>query len=56
MNDSIQDEVLAAFRATGINRLSLGIQSFDAAHLKALGRIHDDIEAQRAICRPILGR
>ena len=39
----------AAFRAAGINRLSLGIQSFDAAHLKALGRIHDDVEAQRAI-------
>ena len=31
----------AAFRDAGINRLSLGIQSFDGAHLKALGRIHD---------------
>ena len=39
----------AAFRAAGITRLSLGIQSFDAAHLKALGRIHDGQEARRAI-------
>ena len=39
----------AAFRAAGINRLSLGIQSFSPDHLKALGRIHDDIDACRAI-------
>lgn len=31
---------LRAFRATGINRLSLGIQSFDDSFLKILGRIH----------------
>lgn len=37
------------FRAAGVNRLSLGIQSFDRDHLKALGRIHDDGEARRAI-------
>jgi oxygen-independent coproporphyrinogen-3 oxidase len=37
------------FRAAGINRLSLGIQSFDPRHLKALGRIHDGGEARRAI-------
>ena len=39
----------AAFRAVGVNRLSLGIQSFNPAHLKALGRIHDAQEACRAI-------
>lgn len=39
----------AAFREAGINRLSLGIQSFNPQHLKALGRIHDDHEARRAI-------
>lgn len=39
----------AAFRDAGINRLSLGIQSFNPTHLKALGRIHDDIDARRAI-------
>ncbi len=38
----------ADFRAAGVNRLSLGIQSFDAGRLKALGRIHDDREARRA--------
>lgn len=39
----------AAFRDAGVNRLSLGIQSFNAAHLQALGRIHDSREARRAI-------
>ncbi|MEO8410052.1 MAG: radical SAM family heme chaperone HemW [Propionivibrio sp.] len=38
-----------AFRAAGVNRLSLGIQSFNPEHLKALGRIHDDHDARRAI-------
>ena len=33
----------------GINRISLGIQSFQANKLKALGRIHNDIEAHTAI-------
>ena len=37
------------FRAAGVNRLSLGIQSFDPRHLKSLGRIHDEREARRAI-------
>ncbi len=39
----------AAFRDAGINRLSLGIQSFNPTHLRALGRIHDGNEARRAI-------
>ncbi len=38
----------AGFRAAGVNRLSLGIQSFDDGHLKALGRIHDADEAKKA--------
>ena len=37
------------YRACGINRLSIGIQSFNPAHLQALGRIHDGDEARRAI-------
>ncbi len=37
------------YRAAGVNRLSLGIQSFNASHLLALGRIHDDNQARRAI-------
>jgi oxygen-independent coproporphyrinogen-3 oxidase len=36
-------------RAAGVNRLSLGIQSFDPRQLRALGRIHDEREARRAI-------
>jgi oxygen-independent coproporphyrinogen-3 oxidase len=39
----------AAFREAGINRLSLGIQSFNPEHLQSLGRIHDGVEARRAI-------
>ncbi|HKU47295.1 MAG TPA: radical SAM family heme chaperone HemW, partial [Burkholderiales bacterium] len=46
---TVEAEKFAAFRALGVNRLSLGIQSFDPRHLKALGRIHDDNEARRAI-------
>jgi oxygen-independent coproporphyrinogen-3 oxidase len=37
------------YRACGVNRLSIGIQSFNPAHLHALGRIHDGEEARRAI-------
>lgn len=36
------------YRSLGINRLSIGVQSFQAAKLKALGRIHDGHEAVRA--------
>ena len=34
-----------AFRQAGVNRLSVGIQSFDERHLKALGRIHGRADA-----------
>ena len=37
------------YRDAGVNRLSLGVQSFDEPMLKALGRIHDANEARRAI-------
>ncbi|MSQ54081.1 MAG: oxygen-independent coproporphyrinogen III oxidase-like protein [Betaproteobacteria bacterium] len=37
------------YREAGVNRISLGIQSFDDAELRALGRIHDADEARRAI-------
>ncbi len=39
----------ADYRASGVNRLSLGIQSFHDAQLQALGRIHDSREARAAI-------
>ena len=39
----------AEYRAVGINRLSIGIQSFDDRHLRRLGRIHCASEAIRAV-------
>lgn len=37
------------YQGAGVNRLSLGIQSFDDRHLQSLGRIHDSREARTAI-------
>jgi putative oxygen-independent coproporphyrinogen III oxidase len=37
------------YRAAGVNRLSIGVQSFAADQLKALGRIHGPDEARRAV-------
>ena len=42
-------EKFKSYRNSGINRLSIGIQSFNGRHLQALGRIHDDGEARRAV-------
>ncbi len=39
----------AEFKAAGVTRLSIGIQSFNDAHLAALGRVHDSAEARRAV-------
>ena len=38
-----------AFRQAGITRLSIGVQSFDNMHLKALGRAHDRDQALAAV-------
>jgi putative oxygen-independent coproporphyrinogen III oxidase len=46
---TFEAEKFSAYAKSGINRLSIGIQSFNPVHLKALGRIHDDQEARRAI-------
>jgi oxygen-independent coproporphyrinogen-3 oxidase len=46
---TFEAEKFKSYRASGINRLSIGIQSFNAGHLKALGRIHDGGEARRAV-------
>lgn len=37
------------YKQAGVNRLSLGIQSFNTSHLKALGRIHDSQQAYNAV-------
>ena len=46
---TFEAEKFISFAASGINRLSIGIQSFNSDHLQALGRIHDGDEARRAI-------
>jgi oxygen-independent coproporphyrinogen-3 oxidase len=38
-----------AFRAAGVNRLSIGVQSFDDRYLQAVGRVHDAAQAQAAV-------
>ena len=38
-----------AFRAAGVTRLSIGVQSFNDARLKALGRVHDAAQARAAV-------
>ena len=38
-----------AFRAAGVTRLSVGVQSFDDEHLRALGRVHDRAQAIAAL-------
>jgi len=45
---TFEREKFAGFHAAGVNRLSLGIQSFDPKHLQSLGRVHDADEARRA--------
>jgi oxygen-independent coproporphyrinogen-3 oxidase len=45
---AVETGKFAAFRDAGVSRLSLGIQSFDPEHLKALGRIHDAGQARQA--------
>ena len=46
---TFEAEKFRSYRDSGINRLSIGIQSFNSEHLKALGRIHDAGEAKRAV-------
>lgn len=45
---TFETEKFALFRQAGVNRLSIGIQSFDQQFLKKLGRVHDDNEARHA--------
>ncbi len=46
---SLEANKLAGFAKAGINRISLGIQSFQDEKLKALGRIHSGAEAKQAV-------
>ncbi|MCW5605267.1 MAG: radical SAM family heme chaperone HemW, partial [Burkholderiales bacterium] len=46
---TFEAEKFRAYRDAGVNRLSIGIQSFNAAHLRRLGRIPDADEARGAV-------
>ncbi|MBT8131859.1 MAG: radical SAM family heme chaperone HemW [Gammaproteobacteria bacterium] len=46
---SVEAGRFAAYRAAGINRLSVGVQSFNDDSLRALGRVHDATEARAAV-------
>lgn len=46
---TFEKERFKAFRAAGVTRLSIGVQSFDDAHLRALGRVHDAKQAVAAV-------
>jgi len=46
---SFERERFRAFRAAGVTRLSVGVQSFDDAMLKQLGRVHDGAQARAAL-------
>jgi len=46
---TVEHDRFEAYRAAGVNRISLGVQSFDAAQLRTLGRIHDGDQARAAV-------
>ncbi|HRP75317.1 MAG TPA: radical SAM family heme chaperone HemW [Rhodocyclaceae bacterium] len=46
---AVEAERFRDYRAAGVNRLSIGVQSFDDKHLARLGRIHGSTEARTAI-------
>ncbi len=46
---TVESDKFSDYRKIGINRLSIGIQSFNNKHLKALGRIHSAEEAVAAV-------
>ena len=47
--NSVEQSRFREYRAAGVNRASIGVQAFDDAALKALGRLHDAEEAKNAI-------
>ena len=50
---TFEAERFAGFRDAGVNRLSLGVQSFDAVSLQRIGRIHDDCAARVAAAHAV---
>lgn len=46
---SVEADKFDGFRKAGINRISVGVQSFQAPHLSVLGRVHDQQQALNAL-------
>jgi oxygen-independent coproporphyrinogen III oxidase len=46
---TVDRERLKGFRAAGVNRLTVGVQSFDPANLELLGRVHTAAQAECAV-------
>ena len=46
---TFEKERFRAYRSAGVTRLSVGVQSFNDQHLKALGRVHDRAQALAAV-------
>ena len=46
---TVGPDKLKGFRAAGVNRLTIGVQSFDPGRLDLLGRIHTSVQAERAV-------
>ncbi len=46
---TVEHGPFAGYRRAGVNRISFGVQSFDDAALKRIGRIHDSSQADRAV-------
>jgi oxygen-independent coproporphyrinogen-3 oxidase len=46
---TVEHGPFADYRRAGVNRISFGVQSFDDAALKRIGRIHDAAQAERAV-------
>lgn len=49
--ESVRDPLLETWRAAGVNRLSMGVQTFDPDGLRVLGRIHDARRPAEALAR-----
>lgn len=50
---TFEQDKFSGYYSVGVNRLSIGIQSFDDRHLKALGRVHSSVQASTAIATAI---
>ncbi len=45
---TVEQSKFSGYQAAGVNRLSIGVQSFNQTHLQSLGRIHNNLEAVKA--------